>query len=413
MTNNHWAIPLKIAVVGAGLAGLASAAALRKMGHEVHVFESSSTNKEIGAALSLSANSLRVLTFLGFDVKNLRAGDYFGVTWFDSAGGEGKFDALHDPHNTFGRPGVLCHRSDLHDELKRLATMEEGPGKPANIHLESDVASCDCTTGKLTLKSGEAHHADLIIGADGIHSTIRSSVLGYGQRALPSGRAAFRCLLEASKLEGCSQFDWLFSCMPGARGVRPKDGSGRYLFIYPCRDNTIINIVAHLPDLRDQDNFVDWNAPATKEELLATFTDYAPEYTDLLELVEGPVHLWQIRALPCLPTWVKGCVALVGDAAHATLPTMGQGAGMALEDAVTIACLLPLGTTEEDIPRRLEAYQALRKPRGEFVLTESVEQVTVPSKRGVYSKSKEMQARIIGHDAVKVAQEYLATLRRV
>ncbi|KAJ7610004.1 FAD/NAD(P)-binding domain-containing protein [Mycena polygramma] len=393
------AIPLKIAVVGAGLAGLASAAALRKLGHEVHVFESSSMNKEIGAALSLSANSLRLLTFLGFDIKNLRACNYFGV-----------------------HPGLLCHRSDLHNELKRLATMDEGEGDPVNIHLESDVVSCESATGKLTLKSGETYHADLIIGADGIHSTIRSSVLGYEQRALPSGRAAFRCLLEASKLEGFSQFDWLFSGMPGARGVRPKDGSGRYLFIYPCRDNTIINIVAHLPDLRDQDKFgkfvppqievLNWNAPATKEELLATFADYAPEYTDLLELVEGPVHLWQIRALPCLPTWVKGCVALVGDAAHATFPTMGQGAGMALEDAVTIACLLPLGTTKEDIPRRLEAYQALRKPRGEFVLTESVEQVTVPSKRGLYSRSKEMQARIIGHDAVKVAQEYLATVFR-
>ncbi|KAJ6592693.1 FAD/NAD(P)-binding domain-containing protein [Mycena capillaripes] len=406
MTTTESISSLRIAIVGAGLAGLAAAVGFRKAGHEVEVFESSYMNKEIGAAITLSANSLRALTYLDFNVENLRAGDYLGVTWFDSSGGEGKFDALHDPHDTFGRPGILCHRSELHDELKRLATMEEGPGKPVTIHLKSDVVSCDPATATLNLKSGETHHADLIIGADGIHSTIRTSVLGYEQRALPSGRAAFRCLLESSKLEGFGQFDWLLAGKPGARGVRPKDGSGRYLFIYPCRDNTIINIVAHLPDKRDQDEF-HWNAPSTKEELIAAFSDYAPAYKGLFELVDGPVHLWQIRALPCLPTWINGRAAIIGDAAHATFPTIGQGAAMSLEDAVTVACLMPLGTRTEHVPRLLEAYQILRKARGEFVLTEAVEQVTIPAKRGLYSKSKEMQAIIIGHDAVKVAQEYL------
>ncbi|KAF8121654.1 FAD/NAD(P)-binding domain-containing protein [Mycena galopus ATCC 62051] len=399
---------LRIAIVGAGLAGLAAAVAFRKEGHDVQIFESSSMSKEIGAAIAVTANSLRVLTYLGFDIKNLRAEDYLGYTWLNSNGGEGKFDALEDPHNTFGRPGISCHRSDLHDELKRLATMEGGNGNPATIHLKSNVQSCDPATGKLTLKNGEIHHADLIIGADGIRSTIRTSVLGYEQRALSSGRAAFRCLLEASKLEGRSEFNWLFSGKPGARGVRSNDGSGRYLFLFLCRDNTLVNIVAHYHDQRDQDN-VDWNAVATKEELVATFSDYSPPYKGLLELVDGPVHLWQIRALPCLPTWIKGCAALIGDAAHATFPTIGQGAGMAIEDAVTIACLLPLGTRTEEIPSRLEAYQALRKARGEFVLTESVEQVTVPLKRGLYSKSKEMQAFVLGHDAVGVAQEHLKT----
>ncbi|KAF7350158.1 FAD/NAD(P)-binding domain-containing protein [Mycena venus] len=431
--------PLRIGIVGAGIAGLAAAAAFRKEGHEVQIFESSSMNKEIGAAIGVTANSLRVLTYQGFDIKNLRAVDYLGMhvyflharlTWLDSngCGRDSKFDILEDPHNTFGRPGIFCHRSDLHDELKRLATMEERPGIPATIHLKSKVESCDPATGKLVLKDGEIHHVDLIIGADGIHSTIRTIVLGYEQRALASGRVAFRCLLETSKLEGREEFDWLLSGMPGARGVSSADGSGRYLFVYLCRDNTLVNIVAHYPDRRDQEKYgksfpsqiiyrkhmtlsrtLDWNAPATKEELVAEFSDYSPEYKGLLELVDGPVHLWQIRALPCLPTWINGCAALIGDAAHATFPTLGQGAGMAIEDAATLACLLPLGTRTEEIPRRLEAYQTLRKARGEFVLTESVEQVIVPSKRGLYSKSREMQAFIVGHDAVKVAQEYFAT----
>ncbi|KAJ7108123.1 FAD/NAD(P)-binding domain-containing protein [Mycena epipterygia] len=399
--------PLRIAIVGAGIAGLAAAAALRMEGHEVLIFESSSMNKEIGAAITLSANSLRVLTYLGVNLNNLRAGDYLGVMWFDSKGGDGKFDALHDPDNTFGRYGLLCHRSELHDELKRLATAEEGPGKPVTIHLKCDVRSCDPTAGTLTLKNGAVHHADLTIGADGIHSIIRTSVLGYEQIAPASGRAAFRCLFDASKMEGRAEFDWFNLGLDGPRGVRPKDSSGRYLFIYPCRDKTLVNIVAHIPDPRDQDKF-DWNAPTTKTALLDAFSDYDAQFTALLALTDGPVHLWQMRALPCLPTWIKGCVALIGDAAHATFPTIGQGASMSVEDAVTLACLLPPGTTEEQIPARLEAYQTLRKERGEFVLRESVEQVTIPSKRGLYSRSPEMQAYIVRHDAVKVAEEYLA-----
>ncbi|KAJ6628572.1 FAD/NAD(P)-binding domain-containing protein [Mycena sp. CBHHK59/15] len=398
---------LRIAIVGAGLAGLTAAVSLRRQGHDVQIFESSRMNKEIGAAIALSANSLRVLTYLGFDVKHLRALDYLGVMWYGSQGGDGAFDPLKDPLNTFDRPALLCHRSDLHEELKRLATTHQGPGKPVAIHLGCETMSCDSSLGLLTLKSGETHEADVIIGADGIHSVIRTSVLGYEQIAPLSGRAAFRCLLDASKLEGRPEFAWIFSGQPGPRGVQALDASGRYLFVYPCRDGTLINIVAHYPDLRDQDKF-SWNALVTKEEMVGVFKDFHSQFTGLLALADGPVHLWQIRSLPRLPTWIKGCIALIGDAAHATFPTIGQGAGMSIEDAVTIGCLLPLGTAKEQVPVRLEAYQTLRKDRGEFVSTESVEQVMVPSKRGLYGKSEEMQAQIIGHDAVKVAQEYFA-----
>ena len=92
---------------------------------------------------------------------------------------------------------------------------------------------------------------------------------------------------------------------------------------------------------------------------------------------------WQLKVTPLLPTWIRGRAALLGDAAHATLPLLGQGLAMGLEDAATLGCLLPLGTTKEDVPTRLEAYQLLRKERGEYVNTESVAQAT-PEKRGTY-----------------------------
>ncbi|KAJ7676214.1 hypothetical protein B0H17DRAFT_1207490 [Mycena rosella] len=345
---------LKVAIVGAGLAGLTEAVGLRMEGHEVHIFESSSINREISAAISLTANALRVLTYLGVNVKNLRAGDNLGVMWFNSEGGEGKFDALYDPHNTFGRYGILCHRSELHDELKRLATAEDRPGRPVTINLKCEALRCDPVTGTLTLKNGEVNQADLIIGADGIHARTSPPLINTLSSST-SGGAAFRCLLETSKMEG---------------------------------DKTLVNIVAYIPDPRDQDKFSKcWNAPSTKEDLVRAFEDYDTQFTALLALLDGPVHLANPRS--ALPAYVDP----------------GVRAAMSIEDAVTIACLLPRETPKDQIPRRLEGYQTLRK----FVLTESVEQVPVPSKRGLYGRSREMQAFIAGHDAVKVAREYLAT----
>ncbi|KAJ7101323.1 FAD/NAD(P)-binding domain-containing protein [Mycena belliarum] len=386
--------PLKVAIVGGGIAGLTAAAALRLEGHEIHVFEASPTNTELGAAVSLSANALRALNHIGFDLKQLRGCDMLGsYVSLALLGGEGRFNAWYDPLNTFGHYGLLCHRSDLHEELKRLATAEDRPGRPATIHLKA---------GWFTTRTSSSAQTE------STHSAMRTSVLGYKQTAPPSGRAAFRCLLDLSKIDGCTEFDWIHAGPAGIRGVRPQNARGRSLVVYTCRDKTLLNIVASFPDLRDQDA-CSWKERATKEQLVAAFADFGPQFTKLLSLVDGPVHLWQIRSLPVIPVWVRGRTALIGDAAHATFPTLGQGSAMGIEDAVTVACLLPDGTPAALVPRSLAAYETLRKPRGEFVLTESVEQVTVPEKRGLYGRSREMQAYIAGHDAVKVARDYFET----
>jgi salicylate hydroxylase len=169
---------------------------------------------------------------------------------------------------------------------------------------------------------------------------------------------------------------------------------------------------------------VDWTPTGTVEEIREKFQEFHPKFLRLLDLSPAtPILKWQLRALPDLPTWISGRVALLGDAAHATLPLLGQGAAMAIEEAGALGCLLPLGTTTEDVPARLEAYQTLRKERGEFVRAESILQAEVPAKRGSFLRcecstcgfskpllmlwpAREMQASLIEHDTIKITQEY-------
>ncbi|KAJ6485323.1 FAD/NAD(P)-binding domain-containing protein [Mycena vitilis] len=367
--------PLRIVVVGAGLGGLAAAVSFRRQGHRVEViqadapdnlkvFESSCMNKEIGAAITVQANAMQVLEYLGYEKDNLKGVDFFGArrktVRFSAVGGEGATQLFHVPQDSVGRAGWLCHRTDLHDELKRLAIGEDGAGPPARLHLGQEVEICDPIAGTLTLKNGQVHQADLVVGADGIHSTIRTSVLGYVQKALPSGVSTFRCMFDATKLEGLSEMEWFSEGISGARVVLSPEARFRMLFLFPCRRGTLINVVAHHVDDRDQSKHV------------------------RRDRVEGHGHC---ERGGYLPKW---------DSALNKNPGR-QGAGMAIEDAAVLGCLIPLGTIREDIPARLEAYQHLRRFRGDFVNRESLEQATEPSKRGAYSRC---------YDAVETAEQY-------
>ncbi|KAJ7222957.1 hypothetical protein C8J57DRAFT_1593086 [Mycena rebaudengoi] len=239
-----------------------------------------------------------------------------------------------------------------------------------------------------------------VVVGRGIHLEVESSdTIDKAKEQIQEG---YNPKGDAAKVRGIPDLAWLSEGISGARAVALREEQFRMMFIYPCRNGTVINFVGFHPDPHHDDP--DWTSTTSREELLEQYKDFHRKFLRIFELEDSePIIKWQLHALPLLPTWIRGRAAILGDAAHATLPLMDQGVAMAVEEAASLGCLLPLGTTREDVPARLEAYQALRKPRGEYVNTESVEQASVPSKRGRYMRTQEMQNYIFEYDA---AQEY-------
>ncbi|KAJ7499868.1 FAD/NAD(P)-binding domain-containing protein [Mycena latifolia] len=387
---------LNVSVVGAGIAGLTAAIALRRNGHLVQVFETSEIKTEIGAALGLQLNALRVLDHLGVSKDNLKGVNMSAHIIFDGESGESKTAFDLDS----GMPGLLCHRSDLYSELMRLA-VGEGEGPPVKIRLGSKVMSCYTEEGTIILNSGEIVHADIVLGADGINSVMRTEILGSEVKAAPSGWSCFRAVFEAQEVP---DLEWLTDGISGSRGVLMKEGPLRMFIIYPFRSGRLINFAAFFTDSPESE--AGWTSTGSREEILEMYRDFHPKFLRVLDLPSHTaIHKWKLRVVPKLPTWIRGRAALLGDAAHATAPFLAQGAGTAIEEAGSIGCLLPPGTRREDIPARLEAYQDLRKHRGDFVNKESVEQISRIRSGTAWRQSHEVQAYLRDYDAIKAAQE--------
>ncbi|KAJ7717288.1 hypothetical protein B0H16DRAFT_1388268, partial [Mycena metata] len=342
---------------------------MRKEAHRITIFESSSFHAEIGAGIVLTPNGVKVLKKLlpKLIFKNLQTVDLRTMDTLDTNGtriGGMDFSAGWETHP---EGWLMMHRVDIHKELMRLALEPDTDALPPAIirlgkHIE--VISFDAERPSLTIAGGEEFKFDLILGADGIKSTVRRCMIGTEYEAPPSLMAFYRWMVDLKKNPDVA---WIRDGrkITGSTSVIGKSVS---LFMYPVRGGNLINISAPHVDKRDKESIerADWNEEVPMDTFRASFEEYGDKFLSFVDLAERP-RVWQVRAMPVIPTWIKGNVALLGDAAHAMFPTYGQGFAMGLEDAAALATLFPGGTKASEIPVRLKAFQGIRKPRAEHV----------------------------------------------
>jgi salicylate hydroxylase len=337
---------LRICIIGGGIGGLAAALAFERRGAEVVVCEQSSALGEIGAGLTLSPNALMALRTLGVEeaaaatasepqlliFRSWKSGRVISRTRW------GAFRAQ------FGAPNLTLHRADL------LAVLH-GALKAADIRLGARCVAVESrgAIAAARLADGSEIKADLVVGADGIHSVVRASLFGA----------------DAPRFTGCICWRGMAPAAAVPRDISVADaglwmGPHGHVVHYPVRRGELVNIVAHC----DSDAWTE-ESWTRRCDLAEVMTAYAGWHGDLLRLFPASErwYKWALYDRDPLERWSKGRATLLGDSAHAMLPYLGQGAAMAIEDA----CILAAATARhaDDLDAALLAYERLRVPRAQ------------------------------------------------
>lgn len=335
---------LSALVVGGGIGGLAVSLALRARGFSVVVLEQAESIREVGAGIQISPNGLRVLDALGlgaqFRAISLRAE---AVSLRDHRASR-EVTRLNVGQLADRTSYRFVHRADLIDLLAKTA-LDRGVEIRLDARAVSVVADAD-VGARVTLDGGEALAAPLVVAADGVHSVARAALNG-AQKPFFTGQVAWRAVVP-NTLDHPLQA-WVHM------------GPGRHMVSYPLRDASQVNIVA-VEERRDW-TAEGWNHTDSADALRTAFAGFGGMAGKMLAEVSEP-GLWGLFRHPVATHWHDGGLALLGDAAHPTLPFLAQGANMALEDAwvLGVAAAHPGGA-------RLDLYQALRRDRVQRVIS--------------------------------------------
>ncbi|KAK8059975.1 hypothetical protein PG996_009905 [Apiospora saccharicola] len=365
---------LHIAIVGAGIGGLTCAIACRRMNKnlKVTVLERSAEVLPLGTGIHIPPNAGRVLAHLGLldRVKKEAAGyqmDRFILHRYEDGQILADKPVRGRAQREYGSEWIVIHRGDYHAVL-----LSEARQLGAEILTGAEAIGAEqsqLSRETVVLKGGRCIEADVVIGADGLWSSLRETVLGRPFSPTETGDLAYRGTFPREKLLGLGneKVDRIIE----QDNLHVWLGPGRHAVFYPLRNRTEYNLVLLVAD--DLAEGVKM-APSSLEEMNAHFDGWDPILKDIISCQDTPLK-WKLLHFESLDKWTKGPIALLGDATHPTLPYQGQGAAMAVEDAAVLGLLLarslekglPADTVEKRdyLSALLQLYQDLRKRRTE------------------------------------------------
>jgi salicylate hydroxylase len=341
---------LRAAIVGGGIGGLSAANALLRRGIEVTVFEQADALGEVGAGVFIFPNGLRQLERMGLgdalSAVGAKVGE--GSEYYRMDGTVVGRILTTDSSGWNGLYGM--HRADL----LRVLAASIPPSAVRTGHRCIDFEQ-NAVAARLTFANGETADADVVIAADGIQSTLQKYVV---EPSTPeySGSRAYRGLIASEKLP-----QWR------KQAHQIWMGDGKHFMVFPVRGGELLNYVGFVPTTSE--TVESWSAIGDRDELAASFAGWDPRVSGLLEKVET-CFWWGLYDRRPLASWTKGRLTLLGDAAHAMLPHLGQGANQAIEDGVALAVFLE-GRSPADIADALRQYESFRRERTEVVQTEA------------------------------------------
>ncbi|ROW14592.1 hypothetical protein VPNG_03165 [Cytospora leucostoma] len=366
---------IRVAITGGGLAGACLIHALLKHAHlDVHIFESAADFRETGAAIGLPRNALTALDLIGPSaVQSLERAGAVAMRGarFMLAQGEDAGSLIDEADDVAQGKRItsIVHRAAFLRELLADVPQER---MHASKKLDQIGRNGD---GSITLRftDGTTHECDILVGADGIHSTVRKFVLGKNDPAVSPRNTGWWCIFalrpyeeaQASigkgivDIEDAREYDWV--------------GDGTYLMHNVINQGQLVQfiVVAHDKDAELSDS---WRRTVSADELRELYRDWPPHLNkavnDLLcgEPEQAAIYLWEH---PDAHSYVSGPVCIVGDAAHATTPWQASGGSMSIEDSLVLSTLLGRAETPAQAQTALEVYDEVRRPRTQRIVRSS------------------------------------------
>jgi salicylate hydroxylase len=348
---------MRILIVGAGLGGLTAGLALLQRGFDVRLMEAAARFKDAGGGIQLGPNGTRALFALGLADRLLAvstATSHRELRLWSTGRRWRLADLGRDAQRRYAAPYLMLHRADLQSILLEAVLAL----RPDAISFGTSVAGCAQAGSGATIELGDGRsiRGDAVIGADGVHSAIRRSLFGTGAPRF-TGMVAWRGVVRAGFLPG----------PPPEPVMTSWVGPGGHLVHYPLRGGSILNLVAVV----ERTDWISesWTEPGSREDCARDFVHWHPEVRHLIAHLDAP-HKRALIGHDPLPRWSEGCVTLLGDAAHPTLPFLAQGACMALEDGVVLARCLEAWKRPDEA---LKAYETARLERTTRVVHGSAE----------------------------------------